>query len=539
MIPIYVMGHKNPDTDSIVSAMAYAALKNALGEREYIPARLGRISDETQSVLDRFACEAPTLIKDVRTQVSDLSYDTPPVLSSAASVAHAWTLLKNREKVPALPVIDENNSLFGMLSTGYIAEHDIGYAEDPIIENVPLFNLVSALDGKIVEGIGGSADTITGEIRIALPKKSEGKVSYANSILLCGNQSDVILSALRDDCPCVVLCEASLPDECREYATKNKSKTIFIITPYEPYRAARMIFLSIPISRICRTDDLNPFHLSDYIDDVRNTVLSTRHRSYPILDDNDRVCGTLSRFHLLRPKRKRVVLVDHNEISQSVSGLEQAEIVAIVDHHRLGDVQTPSPVNVRNETVGSTATIVATMYMENGIQPSAKIAGLLCCAILSDTVMFKSPTCTRRDKDMASRMSKIAGVTIEEMGHVLYSSPADKNVADILNTDFKQFHIAGHTMGISQTVTMDSEKIIERKNEFLEYMKKEKEAREYDIFIYVITDMLKEGSFLLYAGDDDIISQAFSCQTKDSQTFLPGVISRKKQIVPSLSVLWG
>ena len=538
MIPIYVTGHKNPDTDSIVSAMAYAALKNALGEREYIPARLGRISDETQSVLNRFSCEPPMLIKDVRTQVSDLSYDTPPVLSSAVSVAHAWTLLKNREKVPALPVIDDDNSLFGMLSTGYIAEHDIQYAENPIIDDVPLFNLVAALDGKVIDGIG-TADNITGDVKIALPNKASEYIFDEKSIVITADSTDVIISALKANCPCVVLCESALDEECRKYAEENKCKTVFIITPYEPYRAARMIFLSIPISRICRTDDLCPFHLSDYIDDVRNTVLATRHRSYPILDDNDRVCGTLSRFHLLRPKRKKVVLVDHNEVSQSVPGLDQAEIIAIVDHHRLGDVQTSSPVNVRNETVGSTSTIVSTMYMENGIQPTAKIAGLLCCAILSDTVMFKSPTCTQRDIDMANRMAKIASVTIEEMGRVLYSSSLDKDVSDILKTDFKQFLIAGHSMGISQTVTMDADKLIERKEEFLKQMEKEKKNKEYDLFIYVITDMLKEGSYILFVGDDDIISQAFSCHPKEKQAFLPGVISRKKQIVPSLSLLWG
>ena len=539
MDPIYVTGHRNPDTDSIVSAMAYARLRNALGDNEYIAGRLGRINDETQRVLDRFGYEPPVLIHNMRNQVSDLNYDTPPLLNAAVTVNHAWQVLKKDDTVAALPVTNDDGTLFGMLSANNIASNDMLSLSRPEIKDIPVFNLVSALEGNIVLDLGTPTNSISGRVSMAIPANGEeGLLLPPNSILVCGNQPEIIMEAIKANVVCVIVCQSAIPDAAREITGSN---TIVISTPHEPYRAARMIFQSVPVSFVCRKDDLCAVHLNDYVDDVREIVLNTKHRAYPVLDENDQVVGSLSRVHLLRPRKKRVVLVDHNEVSQSVPGLDQAEIVEIIDHHRLADVQTGNPIYMRNEPVGSTTTIVAGMFMERGLMPSARMAGIIACAILSDTLMFKSPTCTARDVAMAERMAMIARVSIEELGHLIFSAStaSDKLPEDILFADFKEFMITDHTLGVGQVVTLDSDAIISRKGEFLAAMQKKMDERHYDMMIFMITDMLHEGSHLLFLGESDVIAQAFNSQPEENEVFLPGILSRKKQIIPSLSVFWG
>jgi manganese-dependent inorganic pyrophosphatase len=284
------------------------------------------------------------------------------------------------------------------------------------------------------------------------------------------------------------------------------------------------------------------FHLDDYIDDVRNTVLESRFRAYPILDEDGKIVGTLSRFHLLRPRRKRVVLMDHNEKAQSVIGLDQAEILEIVDHHRLADIETTNPISVRNEPVGSTTTIVAGMYQEKGLMPTAKMAGLMAAAIVSDTVMFKSPTCTQRDIDVANRMARIANVSLEELGQAIFSATCgdDKDVEAILKTDYKEFHIAGHNLAVSQITCMDSDRLLARQGEFLEAMRRIRKEKHLDTVVLMITDVLLDGTQLLYVGDEDTIRQAFNIRSDtENCAFLPKVLSRKKQVIPTLSALWG
>ena len=274
---------------------------------------------------------------------------------------------------------------------------------------------------------------------------------------------------------------------------------------------------------------------------MREVLLKSRYRCYPVLDENERVVGTLSRFHLLRPRRKRVVLVDHNESAQSVPGLDQVEIMEIIDHHRLADIQTVQPISVRNEPVGSTNTIITAMYQELGVMPSPKMAGLMAAAILSDTVMFKSPTCTKRDIAMAERLARIAHISLEELGTELFSVQGadDKPIEELFRTDYKVFHIAEHNIGVSQITCAEAAGLLSRREEFLAYMTKLKKDKEFDFVILMITDVLKEGSHLLYVGDDDAMQQAFSVEPKHNYMFLPGVMSRKKQIIPMLTALWG
>ena len=535
MNEIYVIGHHNPDTDSIVSAMAYAALRNALGDRNYVAAHMDHISDQTQRMLDRFGFQPPRTVQNVRTQVEDLDYDTPPALNATVTMDRAWHIMRE-QKISAIPVINEDGTLYGTLSAGDIATYSMTTIANPRVEAVPLFNLLSVIEGRLLNDSGDLIDTVSGNVVIALPQSCENLLfGDPDNIVICGDQPDMIRRALDIGVSCLILCQTEVDPDLLE----NAGRTCIITTPYEASRVARLIYQASPISRPCHNEKIVCFHLSDYIDDVREVVLKSRYRCYPVLDENEKVVGTLSRYHLLRPRRKRVVLVDHNERAQAVPGLDQAEILEIIDHHRLADIQTSQPIRVRNEPVGSTATIIAGMYQEHGVMPSANMAGLLAAAILADTVMFKSPTCTKRDIAMAERMARIGGVNIKELGRQLFSPASGKSVEELVNSDFKEFYIGEQNLGVGQVTCLDSMEMLERKDEFLDVMRRLQEEHHYNMVILMLTDVLLEGTQLLYVGSDEAIRNAFSAEPKDNALFLPGVMSRKKQVIPMLSALWG
>ena len=536
MEQIYVTGHRNPDTDSIVAAMAYAALRNALGDRQYVAGRLGHVSDETQRVLEKFGFQPPQLITGMYTQVEDLDFERPPILSDAVTVGRAWSLMQEKNWA-SLPVSNEDGTLFGMLSREDVASYNMALGTLGVLDKVPLFNVLSVLEGKILNDAGENTDTVSGEVSIALPQHNENLLfNCRESIVLCGHQPDMIHRALQMNVSCLILCQAELPTEFRTMPTE----TCIISTPFDAYRAARLIFQSVSVNRICRTKDLLSFHLSDRVDEVKEQMLKHRHPSYPILDENEKVVGVLTRYHLLRPRRKKVVLVDHNEASQSVKGLEEAEILEIIDHHRLADIQTGNPIYVRNEPVGSTNTIIASMFQDRGLMPSPAMAGMMAAAIISDTVMFKSPTCTDRDRRTAERMARIANVSLEELGREIFAaSSGHRSVEELFGTDYKQFHIAGHDLAVSQITCMDSPVMLQRKEEFLAIMRHRMKVEGLDMIILMLTDVLLEGTQLIYVGDDDTIQQAFNVVPKDQTVFLPRVMSRKKQVIPMLSALWG
>lgn len=537
MEPVYITGHRNPDTDSIVAAIAYAMLKNALGERAYLPARIGELSDQTDMLLKKFDFPAPKLLRTVRTQVSDLDYDTPPILSAAVSVYHAWqTIASDSAAVPTLPVTDEDGRLFGMLTPEEIATYDMRFLTSSHLEGIPLFNLLACLDGRLINP-DAEQTVLNGSLVVALPTHTGIPAISEDSIVLCGNQPDVISAALENHAAALIVCESEIDAELAD----GHRSTVVISTPFDAFSASRLVLLAVPVSHICRKGNLVSFHLSDYLDDVKETTLKSRFRSYPILDENDRVVGTLARFHLLRPKRKRVVLVDHNELHQSIPGLEQAEILEIIDHHRLAEVETDAPVYVRNEPVGSTCTIITGMFFERGVMPSKKLAGLLAAAIVSDTIVFKSPTSTPVDRAMAERMARIAGLSLEELGKEIFSvsTTESHNTEELYFSDFKQFQIAGHALGISQITSLDTESLGAHKADFLALMEREIKEHGYDMMLLMLTDVLREGTLLIATGDLDTVEHAFNVSLKQNAAFLPGVISRKKQVVPALSLLWG
>ena len=535
----YVCGHRNPDTDSIVAAISYANLCNMLGENDYIPVRLGQLNDETAFLLNRFGFEAPVQIATVRTQVRDVEFDCPPRLAGAVPVSYAWNMMQENPNLSVLPIMNEDETLYGLITAENIAESDMQSIQTPVLRDAPIFNVLSALEGRIMNRDENVFDSLSGEVVIALPTSGEtlGEVK-AGSVILCGNQPDMVEKALHAGANCIILCQNDLGEKYRGV----DSSTCVISTPLDAWRAVRQLFLATPVSRIAKTDEIICFHLEDYLDDVREAVLKNRHRSYPILNNRSQVVGTLSRYHLLQPRRKRIVLVDHNEVSQSVPGLEQAELVAIIDHHRLADVETGYPVFMRNEPVGSTNTIIATMYQEEGLMPPEKLAGLMAAAIVSDTVMFKSPTTTPRDRRMADRLARIAGLNLDDLGREVFSasSGADKTAETLLKTDMKEFHLGDHYLIISQITSMDSRAMLSRRDELLKEMEKLQEEKKTDMVLLMITDVLRDGTELLFLGDGEVIRQAFGLgELKNNHAFIRGLVSRKKQTVPALAQLWG
>jgi len=535
--PIYVTGHRNPDTDSIVAAIAYAALRNAVGDREYVPACLGHISDETMRVLDRFGYAPPMRLFNVYTQVRDLDYATPRTLFRSVTVGTAWTALQEQKSVSSVAVTNSDGTLYGMLSWDDIASFHMGLVSSSYLRPTPLFNVLSTLEGKVLNDLGSDSDMISGEVTIALPQSRENLLfKKKDTIVICGSQPDMIRRALELNVNCLILCQTELPEELRSF----ESTTTILMTPYDAYRTLRLIFQSAPVERICQCKNLTAFHLDDRVDDVQELVLKKNDHCYPILDAEEKVVGILTRQHLLRPRRKRVVLVDHNEAAQSVAGLEEAEILEIIDHHRLADIQTLNPIYFRNEPVGSTNTIIAGMFQERGLIPSERLAGMLAAAIVADTVMFKSPTCTERDKLIAQRMARIAGVSLDELGREIFSSTHEgKTIRDLLRSDFKEFHIAGHSFAVAQITSVDTTAMFARKEEFLEQMELVSREKGYGILLLMLTDVLLDGTWLLFVGDEEVIRNAFSVTPRDGAVFLPHVMSRKKQVIPSLSALWG
>ena len=538
MADIYVTGHRNPDTDSIVAAIAYANLQNAIGERRYKAVRLGSVNDETARLLARFDTDAPPLVKNLRTQVQDLDYDHTPALDRSVPLDLAWRTMRDGE-VSAVPIVDDSGALCGMLSAGDIASYDMQTITQNRIDDLPLFNLLSVLEGTLVNELNCTVSEVSGELYIALPQNYEDTaLTNPDCILICGDQPDIIERAIASGVRCIIICRATIRPEWAQAG----GDICVISTPLSARRVSRIIYQALPVERIIEQGrEIVAFRLTDYLDDVREIMLKSRFRSYPVLDSGGHVVGTIGRFHLLRPRRKQVVLVDHNESAQSVPALDQVEILEIIDHHRLADIQTTQPIRVRNEPVGSTNTILTAMYQERGIVPPPKIAGLMAGAILSDTVMFKSPTCTKRDVAMAERLARIAGVSLKDIGRELYAagSTDGKSAEELFRADYKQFHIAEQNIGVSQITCVDADHLLRRRGEFLALMTKLKEKQEFDMVILMITDVLQEGSHIFYVGSDDIVRQAFNKEPRDNYLFLEGVMSRKKQIIPMLTALWG
>ena len=533
---IYITGHRNPDTDSIVSAIAYAALKNALGEREAVAVRLGELTKETATVLERFGYEAPPLITNVKTQLSDVRFDRPPIVGEGVTVRTAWDIMIEHH-VQIISIADEAGKLVGVLNVSDIAEHDMRTAIHGLMVDTTAFNLASALEGLLL--CGNEWDEVKGSLAVAVHDADYiTKERFGNAVLIAGNQTGMVEAAAKAGVNCLVLCQVDAGTPVAEEAERAPMTTI--VTHYDPYRASRMISHSVPASRLMRTEDITTFHVDDFLDDVRETMQKNRAPSYPVLDSEERVLGTVSRYHLLNHAKKRVILVDHNERSQSVRGLEEAELLEIIDHHRIADLQTSGPVYFRAEPVGSSTTLVASLFFEHGVTPSRALAGLIAAGIISDTVMFKSPTCTEKGKKMAMRMVQLAGIDLEELGREIFSAAADiseKDARTLLDQDFKQFVLGDHKVGVGQVTCMEVSDLRHMEKDLFGCMRGTLEEGKYDLVLMMLTQIVEEGTRLLFVGKDagEIVSRAFGLPVQQDSVFLPGVMSRKKQIMPAIS----
>lgn len=535
---IYITGHKNPDSDSICSAIAYSELKRKLGF-DAVPARLGNINRETQFILDYFNVSEPELLTTLKARVGDLDLDKVLQLSTDVSVKKAWELMK-KDNIKTLPIVDENEKLIGIVTPSDITGKYMDTVENNIISSskTPLPNIIETLSAKLI--CGNSEDfEATGKVVIAAmaPEQSEPFIDNGD-IVIIGNRTDNQLKAIELGASCIIVTGGYNIDK-NVLESAQKSNCIILSTPSDTFTTARLINLSIPIKYVMTTKDIITFNPDDLVEEVKEVMLETRFRRYPVVDDNNKVLGLISRYHLISQKKKKVILMDHNEKAQSVNGIDDAQILEVIDHHRVADIQTGNPIYFRNEPVGSTSTIVANMFFENGIRPSKSIAGILCGAILSDTIKFKSPTCTSVDRLTVERLSKICGINVDEFALSMFKAGTSlngKTPEEIFNQDFKEFNLGKYKIGISQINTMDADGLGNTKDEILSYMDNICKSKNYNLLMILLTDIIKEGSEVLFVGKDkELISKAFNVQLGENSVYLPGVVSRKKQVVPPIS----
>ncbi|QCX32614.1 putative manganese-dependent inorganic diphosphatase [Caloramator sp. E03] len=535
---IYITGHKNPDSDSVCSAIAYAELKRKLGFNA-TAAVLGELNRETEFILDYFKVPKPILLKTVKTQVCDLNVDNPIPVSPDVSIKTAWMLMK-KNNIKTLSVVDDNGRLIGIVTLSDITNKYMDILENNIISTskTPLRNIIETLNAKLITGSSEDFKT-SGKVVVAAMAPEQMKPFIdVGDIVISGNRKDSQKAALEYGANCIIVTgDSKVDDEVVEIA--KKKKCIIMTTPNDTFATARLINQSIPVKYIMTTENIISFETDDFVDEIKEKMLQTRYRSYPVVDENNKIIGFVSRYHLISQNKKKVILVDHNEKSQSVNGIDEADVLEIIDHHRVGDVQTGKPIYFRNEPVGSTATIVANIYFENGIRPSKSIAGLLCAAIISDTLNFKSPTCTFVDKHTAERLAEICNINIDEFAMKMFKAGTSlhgKLPEEIFNQDFKEFNFGKYKIGISQVNTMDTENIADIKNSLIEYMDKLCKDKNYNLVIMILTDIIKEGSELLFVGENkELISKAFNIQISGNSVYLPNIVSRKKQVVPPLS----
>ena len=536
---IYVTGHKNPDSDSICAAFSYAEFKNKTGKLPAIPVRLGNVSQETQYILDYFGVEAPQLLKTVKLKVEDLEFDKITPVSPEISLKTAWPIMRDKN-IKTLPVADENDHLLGVLAVSNLTSCYMDIWDNRILakSNTSFENIVDTLSAKEIY-VNTERKTFPGKIVVSAMKPESMKDHIeAGDIAIVGDREEVQDALLDLNISLLIITGSHTPtNKVIEKATKSNISVI--TTPHDSFTASRLIVQSIPVGYVMIKDKLVTFSTDELVEDVKKVMIDTRYRSYPVISENGKVLGTVSRYHLISNYKKKIIQVDHNERSQSVDGLEEAEILEIIDHHRVADIQTSGPLYFRSEPIGSTSTIVGKCFFENGIRPSKQAAGLLCGAIISDTLLFRSPTCTPQDKSICLKLAEIAGINVEEFAKEMFkagTSLKGKTVEQIFNQDFKPFGIEDTRVGIAQVNTMDIEGFMPLKDEMLAYMNTKAKEANLDMVLLLLTDILNEGSQILVAGDrPEIVEKAFNVKLEDSTAFLDGVLSRKKQVVPPIT----
>lgn len=540
--PIYVVGHKNPDTDSICSAIAYASLKNILSEdgQVYIAGRAGAMNPETEYVLKKFNAEAPIYISDVMTQVKDMEIRETKGVPGGMSLKRAWEMMRDLGVV-TLPITEENK-LEGLITISDIATAYMDVYDNKMLSTAGTSykNILDTLDGTMV--IGSEDESFNkGEVVIATanPDLLEDYIHEGDMVVL-GNRYESQLCAIEMNAGCIVVCMGSKVSlTIRKLADEHGCHVIS--TPYDTFTVARLLNQSMPISHFMKSEKLITFHLKDRTEDIKDIMGKKRYRDFPILDKNENYVGMISRRNLINAKKKKLILVDHNEESQAVNGIEFAEIEEIIDHHRLGSLQTLTPVFFRNEPVGCTATILYRIYREQNVEISKQMAGLLCSAILSDTLMFRSPTCTAVDRAAAERLAEIAEINIEDHAKKMFSAGSDlgnKQPDEIFYQDFKKFTVGDVSFGVGQINSINSDELLGIKEKLLPFMA-ELDAG-VDALFFMLTDIMTESTEMLFYGKraKQMIEEAFFVRTEDIKDdhscILRNIVSRKKQVIPAI-----
>lgn len=537
---VFVTGHKNPDTDSICSAIAYAEFLFKIGRYNAVPVRLGEINRETEYILKRFGMEIPVLLKSVKQSVEDLEYDKVTVFSKELTLKTAWSLMK-QQNLKSAPVLDDHSQLLGLLSTsniieGYMDEWDSDILKDA---NTPIENVIDTLDARVLyldEGL----KTIRGSLHVAgMTYEEVARRIKEDDVMIVGGDREAAIKRFVESKVSLIVLTGSLTIS-NELLNLCKENHISVIsTSYNTFMTSQQIIQSIPIEYVMQKGNIVSFTTDDTVDYVKEIMSETRFRSYPVIDFMGKVVGSISRYQVLTGERKKVVQVDHNERGQSIDGIEEAEIVEIVDHHRVADIQTIGPVMFRGEPVGSTATIVTKCYKEYGIEIPKDIAGLLLGAVISDTLLFKSPTCTPVDTKIAKELAAIAEVDMMEFGMEMFkagTSLAGKTVEEIFNQDYKRFNFGELCVGVAQVNTMDFEGFMPFKAAMLDHMEKVARNNNMEFTLLLLTDVVNANSEIFVAGPrPEYVEKAFGIELVNHQASLPGVISRKKQVVPAIT----
>ncbi|MEY8515874.1 putative manganese-dependent inorganic diphosphatase [Lachnospiraceae bacterium 29-84] len=538
---IWVIGHKNPDTDSICAAIAYAELKNQAGEQKYEAKRAGQVNEETNFVLEYFGFQVPGYVTDVGAQVKDISIRKTPGVNSNISLKTAWQMMKE-QNVVTLPITNQGGLLEGLIITGDIATSYMDVYDNRILAKArtQYKNIAETLEGEVLAG-NAHGYFVKGKVVVGTesPELMEEYMEDDDMVIL-GNRYEVQFCAIEMNASCIIVSSGAKVSKTIQKLAEERG-CVVITTPYDTYTVSRLINQSMPVKYFMRHENLVTFETEEYVDDVREVMSKERHRDFPVLEEDGRYVGMISRRNLLRMKRKQVILVDHNEKTQAVDGVDGAEILEIIDHHRLGSLETMSPVFFRNQPLGCTSTIIYQMYKEQGFEIPKGIAGLLCSAILSDTLMFRSPTCTAADRQAAEALAGIAGITIEDHAKRMFQAGSNfraKTPEEILFQDFKTFHTNDMKFGIGQLSSMSDEELQEVKEKLAPYICEVQKERGLDMVYVMLTHILEESSELIFVGESakEIADQAFHGHAVDKggALWLKGVVSRKKQLVPAI-----
>ncbi len=539
-IPVFIIGHKNPDTDSVCSAIAYENLKNTLYGGGYVAARAGQINQETQYVLKFFQMPAPLYIEDVMTEVRDIEIRKTQGVSGDISLKKAWNMMRELDVV-TLPVTDDAGKLSGLITIGDIATAYMDVYDNCILSTAGTSykNILETLEAEML--VGDENDIYTkGEVLIAAanPDVMEDYIHEGDMVIL-GNRYESQLCAIEMGAACIIVCmQEKISQTIQKLAQENGCH--IVVTPYDTFTAARMINQSMPIEYFMKRNHLTTFRLSEKTEDIKEVMGKLRHRDFPVLDARDNYVGMISRRNLINLRKKQLILVDHNEESQTVDGIEYAEILEIIDHHRIGTLETLEPVLFRNQPLGCTATIIYQMYQENGVEVPKNVAGLLMAAIISDTLMFRSPTCTQIDKRAAEELSEICGVEIEEFAVDMFAAGSDlssREPEEIFEQDMKRFEVGDTQFAVSQINSMNSIELEEIKEKLVPYLEEIFASLGVNMVFVMLTNIVKESTELLCFGEkaEDVVKEAFRIDSdRNHNIILKGLVSRKKQLIPSL-----